>query len=275
MGIIEKVNRSLDELRQVSDTGVEYWMARDLQVSLGYSKWDKFENVIRKAQMACESTEADPLNHIRQVGKMVAIGSGAERKRKDYYVTRLGAYLIAMNGDPKLPEIATAQAYFAIQTRRQEIHDQHQDVSKRLELRERVKTANKHLGTAAKDSGVQRYDLLHAAGYKGLYGLRLNQIKERKGIEKREDLLDRAGRAELAANEFRITQTEEVLKQGQIKGDTAARNTHERVGKVVRNTIKKIGGTMPEDLPAEPSIKKLIGDKRKKKKLIKDKKNSK
>jgi len=270
MEIIRQVYQSLDSIKRISPRGVEHWMARDLQKPLGYLTWENFEKVIEKARMACESTNTDPNNHILAITNMVSIGSGAERKRRDFLVSRYGAYLIAMNGDPRLPQIATAQTYFAIQTRKQEIEDHRKDMSKRLELRERVKNANKHLGDAAKDSGVQNYALFHAAGYRGLYGLKLNQIKERKGIKPKEELLDRAGRAELAANEFRITQTEEALKQNEIKGDTSARKTHERVGKEVRNTIKKIGGTMPEDLPAEPSIKKLIGDKRKKKKRIDD-----
>jgi len=270
MDIVKAVRKSLDDLKRVSSTGIEYWMARELQGPLGYTNWQNFARVVNKAKMACGSSGSDPNNQFIEVNKMVDIGSGAQRERQDYIVSRYGAYLIAMNGNPQHPEIATAQIYFAVQTRRQEIADQIQDTNKRLELRERVKIANKYLGEAAKDSGVQNYALFHAAGYRGLYGLRLDQIKERKGIDPKEELLDRAGRAELAANEFRITQTEEALIQNQIKGDILARETHQRVGKEVRKTIEKIGGTMPEDLPAEPSIKKLIRDKRKKRKLVRN-----
>jgi len=272
MNIVEKVRKSLDGLRRVSKRGTEYWMARDLQGALGYAKWDKFEGVIGKARMACESTGVEPDNHILQAGKMVRIGSGAERKRSDYYVSRYGAYLIAMNGDPALPEIATAQTYFAVQTRRQEIADQYKEVEKRLELRKRVKIANRHLSDAAKDSGVENYAFFHAAGYKGLYDLWPNEIKKRKGIEPKEELLDRAGRAELAANEFRITQTEGALIHDSIFGEKKACETHRKVGREVRKTIRKIGGTMPEDLPAEPSIKQLTGRKDAKKRQIKGKK---
>lgn len=264
----------LDSLKRSSPKIAEYWMARDLLEPMGYSTWENFEKVIEKAKMACESTGVDPANHILNTTKKVKIGSGAERERRDYYISRYGAYLIAMNGDPRFPEIASAQIYFAVQTRRQELSDQASDIKKRLELRERVKIANKHLGDAAKDSGVQNYALFHSAGYQGLYNLKLNEIKKRKGINPKEELLDRAGRTELAANEFRITQTEEVLKREGISGDNAARKTHKRVGKEVRNTISKIGGTMPEDLLAEPSIKKLIGDARKKRKSIKGKEDN-
>ncbi len=280
MDIVEKVNRSLDGIRRTSDTGVEYWMARDLQVPLGYSRWEKFESVIEKGIMACESSGTDPKNHFHPKVKMIIIGKGAKRKQKDYYLSRYAAYLIAMNGNPRLLEIATAQTYFAVQTRKQEIAERGYDLNKRIELRERVKTANKHLNDAASESGVQNYALFHAAGYKGLYGIYPKAIKVRKGIDRKEEILDRAGRAELAANEFRITQTEEALTKSQITGDISAQRIHETIGKEVRNTIEKIGGTMPEDLPAEPSIKKMIADKNKKgglieQKLIEDKEENK
>jgi DNA-damage-inducible protein D len=267
MDVTKAVRTSLDTVKKKSPNGIEYWMARDLQVPLGYAKWDNFEGVVKKAQMACESTGVDPSNHILVTGKMVGVGSGAERERRDYYVSRYGAYLIAMNGSPRLPPIAEAQDYFAVQTRRQELADQAQDISKRLELRDRVKKANKHLGDAAKDAGVQSWALFHDAGYRGLYGLALKEIKERKGLDRKDDLLDRAGRTELAANEFRITQTEQALKRDHIQGDPQARETHRKVGEAVRKTIQELNGTMPEDLPAEPSLKKLTAARRNQKLL--------
>jgi DNA-damage-inducible protein D len=269
MKLVKAVYNSLDDLKRLTNDGIEYWMARDLQKPLGYSTWREFEAVIKKAQMACDSSGSDSNNHFVEKYKMASIGSGAKRKKRDYFVSRYGAYLIAMNGNPKLQQIAMAQNYFAVQTRRQEIADIHREIEKRIELRERVKSANKHLGDAAKDSGVQDYARFHAAGYRGLYDLRLKEIKERKNIDPKDELLDRAGRAELAANEFRITQTEQALKRNEIEGDIPARKTHEKVGKEVRNTIAKLGGTMPEDLPAEPSIKKLMAGSQKKTKLLK------
>ena len=169
-----------------------------------------------------------------------------------------------MNADPTKPEVGYAQGYFAVQTRRQEIQDQLTDEQRRLLLRERVIDANKNLAGAAKSAGVIRYGIFQDAGYKGLYGgLGLQAIKIRKGLKKSDDLLDRAGRAELAANEFRATQTEQKLSRERIKGEEAAIRVHRKIGETVRATIKKIGGTMPEDLPAEPSIKKLIKQKAK------------
>lgn len=272
MDLSKTVKTSLDTIKRVSPNGVEYWMARDLLSPLGYAKWDNFEGVIEKARMACESTGVDPSDHILASGKMVSVGSGAERERRDYYVSRYGAYLIAMNGDSRLPEIAAAQAYFAVQTRRQEIADQIQDTTKRIELRQRVRKANKHLGEAAKGAGVQKWGLFQDAGYRGLYGLSLRDIKAHKGIGAKDDLLDRAGRTELAANEFRITQTEEALRRDQIQGDENARKTHGKVGRAVRRTIEDLGGTMPEELEVEPSIKKIEAASRKKGKPLEGKK---
>lgn len=258
MEFIEPVRVSLEQLKKIATSGGEYWMARDLQMPLGYIKWENFLDVIKKARMTCESTGVDADNHILQTGKMVSIGSGAQRNRLDFYVSRYGAYLIAMNGDPGLSQIAAAQSYFAVQTRRQELNDQFgSDITKRIELRERVKDAVKHLGEAAKDAGVQNYALFHEAGYRGLYSMGLTEIKQRKGLDPKENLLDRAGRAELAANEFRITQAEQIIKRDNVKGDINAREAHQKVGSAVRKTIKELGGTMPENLPAEPSIKKI------------------
>ena len=256
MNSLELVLAAFDRIKKISPNGAEYWMARDVQAHLGYSKWSNFEEVIKKGIVACKKGGNDPVNHIALKGKMVPIGSGAYRSISDYYLSRYGAYLVAMNGDPSLEQIALAQIYFAIQTRRQEISDQAGgDISLRIELRSRVRDANKHLGAAAKEAGVQNYGLFHDAGYRGLYTMGLADLKVKKGLGDKEDLLDRAGRVELAANEFRITQTEERLKKNDIKGDSGAQDTHEYVGKEVRKTIEKIGGTKPEELPTEPSIK--------------------
>ncbi len=266
--LIESVRSTLDSLKRVSQNGIEHWTARDLQGPLGYARWENFEDVVKKAMKSCESVGDDPNNHFRLTAKKVAIGSGADRERRDYDVSRYAAYLIAMNGSPKLPEIAAAQSYFAVQTRRQEVSDEFGDnIARRLALRERVIEANKELGDAARDAGVQKYALFHDAGYYGLYGMRLRSIKERKGLKAGESLLDRAGRTELAANEFRITQTLDTLEREQIEGDVKAREVHRQVGAIVRNTIKEIGGTMPEDLSPEPSIKKIAAQVEKEKQL--------
>jgi DNA-damage-inducible protein D len=191
----------LDKFKRVGPKGGEYWTGRELQEVLGYGTWENFERAIEKARIACNTYGEDQDDHFRGTTKMVEIGSGAQRPTKDFFLTRYACYLIAMNGDSSKPEIATAQTYFAVQTRRQEIRDSNL-LSKRVELRSRVSGAIKVLNSTAKQAGVQNYGLFHDAGYRGLYSMGLTDIKTRKGIGQKEDLFDRVGRAELAANEF-------------------------------------------------------------------------
>ena len=190
------------------------------------------------------------------------------REGVDWAVSRYAAYLIAMNGDPQKQEIGYAQAYFANQTRRQEIDEKLTDAEKRILLRDRVRNANRALQGVAKDAGVQRFGIFNDAGYRGLYGLGLRDIKAKKRLRDSDDLLDHAGRTELAANEFRITQTEQKISKDHIKGEENAISVHKQVGAKVRKTIQEIGGTMPEDLPPEPSVKKLASTLKKQKKRL-------
>src|SRR6266403_961661 len=254
---MDSVMERLESLKRYSKNGGEYWMGRDLQPILGYDKWDNFKNVVQKAREACKSGGIEAKYHFLDTGKVITAGKGAQLEREDFFLTRYGCYLIAMNGDPSKPEIGSAQTYFAVQARRQELADLSLNDEKRLELRERVKEAVKHLNSAAKSSGVINYAFFHDAGYRGLYGMGLKAIKGKKGIPQKEDLMDRAGRAELAANEFRYTQTEERLKKEQIRDGSRAETLHNEVGRKVREAIRNIGGTSPENLPAEPSLKKL------------------
>ncbi|MGH7789771.1 MAG: DNA damage-inducible protein D [Candidatus Binatia bacterium] len=251
----------LDERRYVTGGGVEYWMGRDLQEILGYGTWEKFKGLIDRAVLSCESTGTEPLRHFRREAKKTRGRSG---EKENWYLARYACYLIAMNGESAKPEIAFAQQYFAIQARKQEISDEISSAEKRLEVRERVRGANRSLNSAAQDCGVTRFAAFHDAGYRGLYDLPLAGIKLRKGIPEKHSLLDRAGRAELAANEFRITQTEQKLAREGVTGERAAIETHRQVGRAVRQTIKQVGGTMPEDLPAERPIRELMGEQRKK-----------
>lgn len=260
---LNTIINKLEETKKLTKNDGEYWMGRDIQEVLGYATWGKFENVISKAMMACESVGYDKNDHFLQTGKMVPIGSGAQIEKKDYFLTRYACYLIAMNGDSGKAEIGIAQTYFAVQTRKQELNSKLTEDERRIQLRGRVTNAIKKLNEVAKQIGVQKYGLFHDAGYKGLYDMGLAEIKSKKGLLPNEDLLDRAGRVELAANEFRITQTEEKLVRDKITGQHKATETHLEVGKEVRKTILKIGGITPENLQTEPSIKKLVKRNRK------------
>lgn len=258
------VIQRLKTLQKASPSGAPYWMAREIMVALDYREWRDFREVIEKAKSSCENAGNFIANHFVPMPEMVEIGSGARRERENFALSKYACYLAAMNGDTSKPEIATAQAYFVEQTYRQETHELLSEEERRLLLRNRVKDANKKLSGAAKDAGVRSvmFGIFQDAGYKGLYdGRGSRAIKEKKGINDKEDLLDCVGRAELAANEFRITQTEEKLRIEGIKGEQRAIDAHLAVGKRVRQAIKEIGGTMPELLPAEPSIRKLAAKK--------------
>lgn len=258
---IRSLFAAFDSIKKTTPSGADYWMGRDLQVVLDYARWESFEEVIKKAETACGSSGIEVDNQFRRTTKMVFIGSGGQRKIDDYFLSRFACYLIAMNGEATKQTIAVAQSYFAIQTRRQELADQANLLEGRVEMRIKVTEATKALNKTAQEAGVQDFALFHDAGYRGLYEMGLADIKQRKSIGPKEQLYDRAGRAELMANGFRLTQTEEKIAKEQIKGQQNAISIHRQIGKKVRDAIKDIGGTMPEDLPAEPSLKKLSSKK--------------
>ena len=266
-------NQSFEDIKHIDENGIEFWYARELQKVLDYKEWRKFENVIQKAIMACKNTGISEVDHFVGANKMVQIGSGAERKQKDYKLTRYACYLIAQNGDSRKKVIALAQTYFAIQTRKQEISEKEYSLltedEKRFYQRNLTRKGNYSLNQTAKNAGVKNFDKFHNSGYKGLYnGETADDIAKRKGLRYREDILDNMGSEELAANLFRITQTESKLKRDNISTEKEANKTHYNIGKNIREVIAKNGGTMPENLPTpEKSLKQL--EKESKKKLLK------
>jgi len=258
----------------VNPYGAEYWSARDLAPLLGYDKWQNFDVAVKRAKTACEQVAQVVQDHFTDASKPIIGGKGARQIVKDYLLSRFACYLIAQNGDPRKAQIASAQTYFAISTRANELHHLLMEQEKRLQLRERVALGNTKLTEAAQNAGVlsQNFGTFHNRGYEGLYGgLNAEGIRQHKDIDTNEDILDRMGRAELAANEFRITQTEEKLNQSGPIGETRAMSTHFEVGREIRQTIERIGGRMPEALPTEPTIKPLLDERRRSKKRLKAK----
>ena len=260
---VENNNKTFEDIKHIDEFGKEFWYARELQNVLDYKEWRKFENVISKAKKACNNSNISTSDQFVSVDKLVQIGSGAKRKQIDYKLTRYACYLIAQNGDSRKKVIATAQTYFAVQTRKQEISEKEYnrltEDEKRFYQRDLTRKGNYWLNIAAKNAGVKNFDKFHNAGYKGLYnGETADDIAKRKGLRYREDILDNMGSEELAANLFRITQTESRLKKDNIKGENKANTTHYKIGKNIREVIEKNGGTMPEDLPTpQKSLKQL------------------
>ena len=242
----ENYNKTFEDIKHIDENEIEFWYARELQSVLNYKEWRKFENVINKAKESCENSDITVFDHFVEVDKMVQIGSGAERKQKDYKLTRYACYLIAQNGDTRKKVIALAQTYFAIQTRKQEISEKEYssltEDEKRFYQRNLTKKGNYSLNQTAKNAGVKNFDKFHNAGYKGLYnGETADDIAKRKGLRYREDILDNMGSEELAANLFRITQTESRLKRDKVDTEKKACDTHNKIGKIVRKAIKQAG----------------------------------
>lgn len=235
---------------------IEYWSARQLSEVLEYKKWENFSKVVDRAKLACQNSGQEIEYHFPEVRKMVEIGSDTKRQVLDYELSRYACYLIVQNGDPRKEVIALGQTYFAIQTRRQEVADyfnQLDEDNKRLVIRGDIKKWNQMLLETAHNCGVitnMEYAEFQNAGYMGLYGgLTVEDIHERKNLKDNEKILDFMGSEELGANIFRITQTEAKLKKDRVSNPKAATETHYKVGKKVRQTIKELGGTMPEELP--------------------------
>lgn len=260
-----------EDIKHIDENGVEYWLARELQPVLEYSQWRRFSETVERAKEACKNSEQNIQDHFADVGKMVSLGSGSERKIDDIKLSRYACYLIVMNGAPRKEVIALGQTYFAVKTRQQELSENYNELSeeqKRLAIRKEMKEHNKSLAEAAQMAGIEKqrdYAVFQNKGYQGLYGgLGAKQIHERKGLKKSEQILDFMGSTELAANLFRTTQTDEKLRRENIQGKEEAGKTHYEVGKKVRQTIAELGGTMPEDLPTpKKSIKKIENEQKK------------
>lgn len=263
--LVKYSEQTFESIKHVNEYGEEYWLARELQLVLEYAQWRRFSDAIERAKLACKNSGFAVEDHFADVGKMVDIGSGAERQIDDVMLSRYACYLIVMNGDPRKEVIAVGQSYFAVKTRQQELIDNYEQMSedqKRLAIRNEMIAHNKSLAEAAQMAGIadrREYAIFQNKGYQGLYGgLGAKEIHARKGLKKSQKILDHMGSTELAANLFRATQTDEKLRRENVQGKQAAYDTHYQVGKKVRQTIQELGGTMPEDLPTpEKSVKQI------------------
>jgi len=260
-----------ESVKKINEQRMEYWSARELSKIFEYSEYRHFVPVIAKAKDACNNSGHAVSDHFEDILEMVDIGSGAKRNIEDVKLSRYACYLIVQNADPAKEIVALGQTYFAVQTRRQELSDEfgkfESDEEKRLFLRQQMKEHNRYLASAAKEAGVVKsldYAIFQDHGYKGLYGgLGQVDIHRRKGLKKGQKILDHMGSTELAANLFRATQTEDKLRRENIRGKDKANQAHFEVGKKVRQTIKELGGTMPESLPSAENIKKIASKNRK------------
>ena len=268
---VPAASNTFERIKRINEHGAEFWSARELARVLEYSEFRHFLPVIEKAREACLKSARKVEDHFEQILEMVAIGSGAQRPIEDWRLSRYACYLIIQNADPSKPLVALGQTYFAVQTRRQELADEEAQAEgrKRLLLRQEMKTHNKRLAGAAKEAGVIQpvdYAVFMDHGYRGLYGgLGMRDIHRRKGLKQKQHILDHTGSTELAANLFRTTQAEDKLRRENVQSKDRAGQIHKEVGRKVRQTIRELGGTMPENLPTAESIRMV--ENREKKRL--------
>ena len=275
MADLEKYSdQTFERIKHYTEGGAEFWYARELQGVLEYTEWRNFSAVIDKAKIACQNSGLPVEECFVDVNKTSPMPKGGEKLIEDMMLSRYACYLIVQNGDPRKEVIAVGQTYFAVKTRQQELiedYDQLSENQKRLAIRNEMIAHNKSLAEAAQQAGVETtldFAIFQNMGYQGLYGgLGMKEIHARKGLKKSQKILDHMGSTELAANLFRATQTDEKLRRENIQGKAAANQTHYDVGRKVRQTIRELGGTMPEDLPTPTKSIKQIEREQKKKEL--------
>lgn len=255
---ILRLNKSFEEFAHTHD-GVEYWLARDLQKLLGYNEWRNFSNAILKAKESCENASGVISEHFVDVNKMVKIGSGAEREQKDIMLTRYACYLIAQNGDPKKEQIAFAQSYFAIQTRKQELLEERIRLMERLEAREKLALTETELSKNIFERGVDSrgFAIIRSKGDEALFGGNTTSMMKRKlGIEEKKPLADFLPTITITAKQLAAEITNFNVTRNDLQGEPKITKEHVNNNTDVRNLLSK-SNIKPEELPAEEDIKKL------------------
>lgn len=239
------------------ENGMTFWYARDLMDMLGYSTYQSFSRAIQKAITTCSTLNIDIMDNFVQVAREIN-----SKEEKDYKLSRFACYLVAINGDTSKPEVARAQAYFAAIAETFKRYIENAEEAERILIRDEVSQHEKSLSAAASSAGVTEYALFRNAGYRGMYNMNFKQLKARKGlaVTDKTPILDFMGKEELAANLFRVTQTEAKLRNEGIKGQSSAERAAEQVGKKVRDTMQQLSGTSPEDLPTERNIRQVRAD---------------
>lgn len=255
---IVKLNKNFEEYAYEQD-GIEYWLARELQELLGYSDWRNFSNAINKAKESCQTTGEAVSDHFVDVTKMVKIGSGAERKQEDIMLTRYACYLIAQNGDPKKQQIAFAQSYFAIKTRKQEVLEERIQLMERLQAREKLAATETELSKNIYERGVDNsgFARIRSKGDWAMFGgYNTSDMKRKLGIKENRPLADFLPTITITAKQLATEITNFNVKKNNLKGEGNITSEHVKNNNDVRSLLGK-SGIKPEELPAEEDIKKL------------------
>lgn len=257
---IYAMKNAFDEIvKIIQEEAVEFWYARDLMALLGYDRWENFHKAIERAIDSCKASEIEPADHFRSVTKMVQIGSGAERAVKDYMLTRYACYLIAQNGDPRKEEIAFAQSYFAVQTRKQELIEERIAYIERTEARGKLRESEKRLSQNIYERGVDDagFGRIRSRGDQALFGGKSTQeMKKKLGVSDKRPLADFLPTLTIAAKNLATEMTNYNVEEKDLQGESAITSEHVQNNQSVRDTLGS-RGIKPEELPPSEDIKKL------------------